>query len=73
MADPTTHWCAGRARHTDLSSCCPQRTNCAHWRALIDWGIEHKGQKPVPAEVRVETKLCKTSQYECHRPREATP
>jgi hypothetical protein len=70
--DPATNWCAGRARHNDPSSCCPRRSNCAHWRALIDWGIAHQGT-PVPAEVRVDTKLCKTGQYECHRPREAAP
>lgn len=64
--------CRGELTEAKGAPKCPRRTECAHYRALLDWLSAQADFIPDPIDVTIRHRMCQTTDYERFQRREAS-
>ena len=69
-----TDLCRGELTERKGAPRCPRRTECAHYRALLDWLATEADFAPQLVDgMTITHRLCQTTEYERYERREGGP
>lgn len=65
--------CRGEMTERKNAPKCQRRTECANYRAMLDWMAVQEDFIPDPLGVTIRHRLCQTTDYERFQRREGGP